>query len=326
MPDPGDIPYVNAVRRAASADEIREIPFIGELYGTANALVDFYEYGCFPHWTVWVDTLFPALGQAFLQAFLFGYEDIARGYFRPTNTRGIGRNTRVPVRGQRNKANRGPKGRRLPGIPELGDEVGKRLPGSDIFRGRKVTGLERWVWVVDGYLQRALWYWLVVDIGRNFVVNWTTAIMESTACAKPDQLRIRATYDGAQPVGLETWSAILGWDTEEDQTDGLWFPTLGRIVVPAGAQCSITLWGTGGAPGGSIHIGSQIKADTNGAIFNGLNESPWPVGEGDNPLEPVVACRVLGPATVNMEMKCYGSGFQQIRTGSLSAVIAPVDS
>lgn len=323
MPDPDDIPYVKVIKNVTNPENIRDIPIVGDLYGTANAVVDFLDYGCYPHWTVWAETLFPALGEAVLQAFLFGWEDIARGYFRPVQTRGIGRQTRVPVRGSKNRAGRRGMPRR-PGIPEIGDEIGKRLPGSEMFKGRRVTGTEKWVWVIDGYLQRALWYWLLVDIGENFVINWTTAIMEHEDCKRPDGKVIRATRDGSNTVGLEVWSAITSWDTETDTTEGLWFPSGGNFIVPAGAEAFVTLWGEGGAPPASIHYGSQVWADASNGSGMPDAQSPWPVGDRDNPNEPTTVSRIVGPCTVQLEMKCYGIGHQQIRTASLMVAIYPL--
>jgi len=317
MPDPNDIPYFKQLKDAKVPDDYRKIPIVKEIYGTANAITDFIEYGCYPHYSIWIDTLFPALGKVIWQLLFFGLDDVARGYFRPTNTRGIGRRTRVPIRGQKNRANRAARNVLRKGIPEIGEEIGKRLPGSKAIQGRKVSGLQRWFWVIDGVAQRALWYWLIADISEGFVVNWTTAIMESEACKKPDYGTVRARRTSGLTTGADNWSAIVGWSTETDTTNGKWTGATGQLTVPAGLAARVTLWGTSGNLPPGTHQGNQLgvfaPTETSPESFT----SPWPLSAPDDPRDTSTVGTIRGPVVLQLAVKNHGTGFQELRTADV---------
>jgi hypothetical protein len=112
----------------------------------------------------------------FLVLLDFGWDDVARGFFRPAGIR-----TRWKFR----PGKAGQKKKRFE-IPELGESIGKRLPGARFFRGRRVGPFWRWFWRIDGLAQRALWYWLLADIGVDFVYNWTTGIFRHERCWRTD--------------------------------------------------------------------------------------------------------------------------------------------
>jgi len=320
VPDFDDIPYYRQIRQITIPADFRNVPIIGETWEAGNAIVDFVEYGCWPHWTVWIETLWPALGKVFWQLLLFSWDDVARGYFRPTNTRGLGRKNRVPIRGSKNRAGRAGRALARKGIPEIGEEIGKKLPGRRLLEGRKITGAERWFWVIDGAAQRALWWWLVADISSGFVVNWTSAIMESEACQKPDPGTVRARKVNPQNVAVDTWSGILAWTTDTDTTDGLWTESTGQLTVPAGRKVAITIYGTSSAPLAFQNDGNQIAFSAN--VPPGPNSvgTPWPVGANDNPKETAAVGTIEGPVVIQTMMKCYGTGLQTIQSADLMAV------
>jgi len=158
MPDPENMPLIGPLHRAVTPASRDQIPIFGDVWRSVNAVIDFMEYGCYPYWTVWVDALLPALGKMIIQILSFGMGDILRGYFRPTNLRGVGGMTRKPVRAKKLKAGKTAKIRRVAKPPEVGNALGKALPGSKMFQARKVTGFERYFWVIDMQIQRFFWY------------------------------------------------------------------------------------------------------------------------------------------------------------------------
>lgn len=307
MPDIDEIPYVNLVRQASTPDEIRDIPIIGNVYGTANAIINFAEYGCFPNWTVWVDTVFDPLGNLVLQLLDFGLGDILRGYFRPSNLRGVGRLTRAPTRGKRIKAGRTGRLNKKPGIPEIGNSIGKKLPGSKFFASRKVTGIERRFWIIDMGVQRALWYWLVADVTEDFVVEWTTAIMRSEACEKGTGWTVSAHIDERSPTFVGQWSGLTHWTTDVDTSPGLWDETSGLATIPsthyAVAQISLEGFGID-----QPVTNTQIRAIP--AIVPPDQGGPTPTTfqPGDVPNEPnLLATNVRAPF-VNPAFRLNGPG------------------
>lgn len=193
MPSPDQIPYVSQVRRLANIDDIGDIPVIGDIYGAANTVIDYAESDCHPDWNIYVETLFPALGEAVLVLLSFGLDDVLRGYFRPAGGRGFGGLGRASRRTRRLTRAQRARGLLRGGIPEIGELIGRHLPNAEVVRGRNIGRGERWLWRVDGIAQRGLWYWMVADVTEDFLVNWTTALLESEECNCPDAAGIRAT-------------------------------------------------------------------------------------------------------------------------------------
>lgn len=239
MPKPEDMPLIDLIWSSLVPPlDKDEVPIFGDVWRAQQAVIDFYEYGCFPEYIVWVRTLGPALGEFVLGILGFGLGDILRGYFRPTGIRGIGRMNRVPAR----KRGRGADGRAkgLPrfGIPEIGNEVGKQLPGAGYFRGRKVTNAEMYLWTIDGVLQRGLFYWLMADLTADFIVNWTTAIMESEECQKTPAFQARGSQGGEQPYFMDTWNSFVNAQIDESEPSSVLEPSF-TVNVPAGETATI---------------------------------------------------------------------------------------
>lgn len=200
MPRREDIPLINLIPADFDPETIKKIPIIGDLYGAGNAIIEFYESGCRPTWDVYVKLLWPATGSLVMALLGFGLSDVLIGYFRPGGLRRIGRrNVQTP---------KGRKGKRLGigryfnwiKIPEIGNEFGKILPGSELIRGIPVGTPEVWFWGGINVIERGLWYWLIADITEDFIIHWSTAILESKACEDP--LSIHCTWEtGPQFLG-----------------------------------------------------------------------------------------------------------------------------
>lgn len=310
MPDPDTLPIIGPYFRAATPEERSQIPILGEVEGAMNAIVDFKEYGCYPNWTVWVDTLWPCLGQAFIALFDFGIGDILRGYFRPTHIRGAGGLTRKPVRKRRARAGKRDIVRRISTPPEIGNSIGKSLPGSTFFRARKVTGAERLVWTIDMGFQRLFWYWLVIGIVSEFIQCWSSAIMKSEACARDTGGTVSATRSTTGPWAPDTWHAVLGWATQHDETGGAWNPINGTITVAAGKRCTITFYGDFNGWAGGLNDGGQLAASPTDAGGEPISSTPWPVGMHDNPQEITQTAIYTGPLLIHLAAKAYGTGLQ----------------
>lgn len=136
-----------------------------------NGIINFIENPCFAPWTVYVETALPAAGDALLTLLDFGFDDVVRGFARP---RGL--------RAKPHFFRGGRRGRRGGGIPEIGELIGKAIPGQQQFSRRKVSNGVKHLWLVDGVLQRGLWWWLVADVSVTFAYNWASAIQESAFC------------------------------------------------------------------------------------------------------------------------------------------------
>lgn len=322
MTNPEQIPLIGPIFRATTPSEMEAVPILGETIGTFNAITDFVEYGCFPNWTVWVTTLYPALGEMILNLFSFGYGDVLRGYFRPSNVRGLGGITRKPARGKPGKIGKSGRVRRYVAIPEVGNNIGKKLPGSKFFQARKVTGKERWFWTVDFTVQRVFWYWLVADITEDFITNWTTGIMESEACRDTNGTSWTATNNGVHQSTPGDWTVIPGWTVTSGDPDGLFQVGTGNITIPFGKTLKATLAGRTFAIFPNLNEGNQLRIGSINEDFPDNETTPWPVPGTDSPFETAVLGTFSGGTFVQLLVKPIGTGLQRATDFSMTAHIS----
>lgn len=198
-----------------------------------NAILRYIEDPCEgAPWLLYLELALPPLGTALLTWFSFGLDDIIRGYFRPRGLR-TGRHGRG---GRRGGKPRGRLGRAISRIPGLGDDVGNfignRLPGATEAKGRHVSQGVKQLWIVDNFLQRALFWWLVADLVTDFLYDWTSLLQQSEYCKRTHAATLYATgTGGGLPFG------------------GIWYGILAPTVVKDSGHISYT-GGAAGAPAG----------------------------------------------------------------------------
>jgi len=64
-------------------------------------------------------------------------------------------------------------------IPELGEEIGKRIPGARLIKASRVMRATRFIWVLDGLIQRALYYFMIIDLLSEFLYAWSSAVLRA---------------------------------------------------------------------------------------------------------------------------------------------------
>ncbi|MFZ1059429.1 MAG: hypothetical protein WAP47_09590 [Candidatus Rokuibacteriota bacterium] len=145
---------------------------------------------------IWFETFRPAAGKAVITLLSFGLDDVARGYFRPKGVyprKCMGRRARP---------------RSAVGIPELGEEIGKRLPAADNVKSRSFGATEKNLWLVDGLFQRVLFWVMVADIVTDFTYDWASGIYKATRCATAEKGNFLVTgmklvTSGGAPFGWQ---------------------------------------------------------------------------------------------------------------------------
>lgn len=164
-------------------------------FGKVQAIVRFFENPCDAPWFVYMETLNAPLGHMALGLLSFGMDDIVRGYARP---KGLNRGNKRDKKGGRGKG-RG-------GIPEVGEMISEWLPAADQMKNRQVTDGVKHLWVLDGVIQRGLWWWFAADLLTDGLFIWTSLINKSEYCSL-DRSR------GAAGYGPDAGSAhpISGW-------------------------------------------------------------------------------------------------------------------
>lgn len=125
---------------------------------------------------VYIETALPALGIALLEYMDFGVMDIVRGFTKP----------KALARGRHGSKRHRARGRKL-AIPDLGDEIGKKLR-PDAIHNRPISNGQLHLWKLYGRIEHMLWWWLVIDIAYNFGYNWASAIMAEEYCKKANEI------------------------------------------------------------------------------------------------------------------------------------------
>ena len=157
--------------------DVTKIPYIGPIIGMAedipfkfyrrcNAIVDYFEFYCDPSLYVYVETLLPLLGDFVLALLSFGWDDVLRGYLRPTSLR-----ARSAIAGSIWEEIFGG------GIPEFGEIIGSRLPGAKLIKANKVWQKTKALWVIDAAIQKVLFWWMIIDLVSDLFANWMTAVL-----------------------------------------------------------------------------------------------------------------------------------------------------
>jgi hypothetical protein len=129
---------------------------------------------CETPWSSIVNVLPKAAYRPVVGLLSFGLDDVARGFFRP---RGL-----KPARKFRTRQ----RWYARPTIPELGEEIGKRLYGANEIKGRAFGSVEKFAWLADGVIQRALYYAMVFDAVLDTWYNSVLALRKQGYCSTPN--------------------------------------------------------------------------------------------------------------------------------------------
>lgn len=135
-----------------------------------RSVLRWIDSGCDAPMAAYLETLPGALKEPIFMLLDFGWDDVARGALRP---KGVYRKAHL----RRRRSGKGKIG-----IPELGEEIGKRIPGSEQLRARRVGTLERSLWIIDNVVQRGLYYLLIADVVTTFAYGWVSGLRERGYC------------------------------------------------------------------------------------------------------------------------------------------------
>lgn len=143
-----------------------------------------YENPCNASPSVYVETAIPVLGEALLVLMTFGWSDIIIGYTRPKIRRG----PRFSKGDKDRRARKSRDGRPRPGtkkgLPEWGNEIGKRLPGATFIQGWTDNKIGHLFWLPIDWAERGLYWWMIIDQVKEAQYEWASDIYK-LACPKP---------------------------------------------------------------------------------------------------------------------------------------------
>ncbi len=275
-----------------------------DLVDKVNGIVKFLEDPCDAPWLVYLELAKEPLGRVVIALLSFGLDDVIRGYFRPKGLRS-GRHGR---RRRRPPPRFGAFGRALRRIPGLGDDVGdmlgKRLPGGERVRGRQVNQGVKFLWKVDGVLQRVLWWWLVIDLTATFFYEWTSLIQKSEFCQKTEPESMLAEGTGGGAAAIAKWEPLFAPTIVREAPNVFWNNTSGTVgdglwTVVIGYDC-LSL----AADPATMRV--RVRGFGVGAeVFGESDPAPFDPGEET---QLVMAATVPGPRTIVIEQR-ISNGF-----------------
>lgn len=163
-------------------------------YQRLNAVKYAINNPCNAPWTLYLETFKPAALVAVINLLCFDFLDVARWFFRPKAVR---------AGSHFQKRKKGGKRRR---VPAWRIDLKNKAPAFKEFEGRHVHQGVRNLWMIDGVVQRILWWWLVFDVANEFVYNWSSIIYKTEFC-QYSAGDARAAFYGT----TNSLPALVGW-------------------------------------------------------------------------------------------------------------------
>lgn len=264
-----------------------------------NTIVDFWSNPCNAPWTVYLETLYPALGHMFIALVDTSLLDIARSYLRPRG--GL-------TRGPRRK--KGRRRGRIRGIPDTADLFARMIPGATVWQGMEYGANTRFLWQIDGIIQRGLWYWLVMDATTDGFYWWAQGIKEEGFCKPTNRAGLFATQPHLPAFSLfGAFYPLGGWNISWTEPGFDIF--LGTISTPPG-NWVVTFFGTYRNAGPNNGL---VKVRLNGTGPAGNVEVLIPpFGQADLSF----TVQVKGGPNYQLETTTIGTPFMEGEAGILS--------
>lgn len=252
-----------------------------ENFDKVNYVIDMWSQPCDAPWYIYIETLKPALLEAFIVLISFGWADVIRGRFRP---KGLGR---------RSSKRKGKWARRLPNFPEIGNTLGKALPfGEQIEDFVKWGTKTRFLWRIDNAMQAGLFFWLVADVVEDFAFNWTSLLYKTYWCETSHLGRFSYTKPAKTQTPGGGWWRVEFKDEDYEEAPPNWLAASGAtgalpaIVIaaldfsqhPVGADWTeMQVRVTSDGPGPVFFESGVIKPDATGNASEPLKGfvPPW---------------------------------------------------
>ncbi len=172
-------------------------------FDKVNFVIDAWTTGCDAPWYIYIETMKPALLNAFITLITFGWDDVLRGFFRP---KGLYK--------RRTMKRKGKFVRRIPRFPEVGNTIGKNLGGMTGIGAARWSNFGKFLWRVDGAMESVRFFWLVAAITEDFAFEWTSLLYESYWCQEDPPGRFSYSNFGLSVIPDNSWK-LAGFAVED---------------------------------------------------------------------------------------------------------------
>lgn len=159
-----------------------------------NTIIDFFMDPCDAPLTVYAKTLWPALLEAIITFYAVDFVQIFTGYVRPIGPlkfrRGGSHRPSRPTRYDPHEGARKKKGGKRTWSKrwrqwlawDPWDWLGQHLPGSQWLRARSVTPGVLTMWTFYGFIEAALFWYMVFEITEEFFYKWASGVGKTKYC------------------------------------------------------------------------------------------------------------------------------------------------
>lgn len=156
--------------------------------------------------SVWLELMLPALKTLVMEWFAFDVQNMIVAYLRPAKALSVRRG--ASHFGGYEKGKRGRFREKLGKIVgfDPAEFIGERLPLAEELAGRQVSVGVATLWLIEGIIERVLFWWMVLDLGTEFIYTWMSAVAHTRYCAARDD----GVFMGKVP--LDFAQGIFGWD------------------------------------------------------------------------------------------------------------------
>ncbi len=255
-----------------------------------NFITKFISNPCHASWYLYFETALTPTGHLVVALLSFGMDDVIRGYFRPKNLRTM-RHGRKGKRGKKRRFE----------IPEIGEEIGKHLPGAERARGRSVSQGVKNFWIIDGVLQRLLFWWMVIDVTTDFFFEWMSAIQKEAHCSAQNAAGFAAEGGEQIILGIVGWDFLLAGIEHYEQNGAQW--DLSGGSVPEGDYTFVVAGKVRASPNAPAPtFTARIIIDgPDGGIYSGQPVSLSTL----TPSDFVVSCTFRGPSFMQAQASTF---------------------
>lgn len=279
----------------------RDIGFFDKI----NWVIDSWAEPCDAPWYIYIETMKPAALEAFITLITFGWDDVLRGFLRP---KGLNR--------RRTSKRKGKWSKHIPRFPELGEEIGKKLPFSEKAKGIKWNDLGKTLWRIDGVLQQGLFWWLIVDVTNDFAFRWTSLLYETEWCRNAPNGRFSANTTGLKLTPGGVWLPAIFDDINYSEAPLGWIITEGHCG-PKG--CTVA-WAIK-----SQRLASQGPATAFQSRLRNLDTQEVLGESGPAEVDPDGSATSIGKATMGKAIRFdlqikHDTTFQWYKDGTIAGV------
>lgn len=218
----------------------RARPRIDGVQRAVNMVWRMLQDGCDAPLTVWLSEMWVPLGKLILAWYTIDLMNIFTAW--------IGVRGRIPRWRSGRHMGGGKKKRRGGGKNPLafalsfdpGEWIGETLFGGEELSHRTVPPGVTFLWSIYGQIERLNYYFMVLDLGSDFIVNWISGVARMAYCGNREDAVLLATKPWAEQIGIFGWSAVVWDDTQKSRKLTFWNGVGFNQIVGPGI-CRVTL-------------------------------------------------------------------------------------